>query len=64
MTPDWIETKTAQLLAAARRSGFFASVIADAKHFAAEGFAWDVALAMSCRYWCGSLPGWTPNNLS
>lgn len=52
MNADWIETKTAQLLAAAKRSGFFADVITEAKWFEKQGYAWDVALAMSCKYWC------------
>lgn len=50
--PDWVETKTAALLAAAKRSGFFANAIRDAQFFAADGYAWDVALAISCGYWC------------
>jgi|TARA_R110000868_G_C10780465_1_gene755463 hypothetical protein len=49
---DWIETKTSQLLAMAKRSGYFVDVIKDAKHFAAEGYEWDVALAKACTYWC------------
>ena len=49
---DWIENKTAELLATAKRSGFFSDIIADAKEIQDEGFAWDVALAESCRYWC------------
>lgn len=49
---DWIEAKTAELLAKARRSGFFEGVIADAKWFAEQGYVWDVALALSCKYWC------------
>jgi hypothetical protein len=52
MTPDWIEKKTAELLASAKRSGFFKDAIRDAKFFAEQGYAWDVALAMSCKYWC------------
>lgn len=51
-TPDWIETTTAELLRAAKRSGYFADVIRDAKHFSAEGYAWDVALSIACNYWC------------
>lgn len=50
--PCWVERKTAELLAKAKRSGFFRDVISDAEHFASEGYAWDVALAMSCEYWC------------
>ena len=49
--PDWIETKTAELLAAGRRSGYFAQMIQDAKYFEEEGYVWDVALAMSAAYW-------------
>ena len=61
-SPDWIEAKTSRLLTAARRSGFFANVIADAKLFAAEGYVWDVALMLSLRYWAadpvtGRVPG-------
>jgi len=48
---DWIETKTAQLLAAGKRSGFFADMIADAMEFEREGYVWDVALAKSAAYW-------------
>lgn len=51
MTADFIETKTAELLARAKRSGFFADVIRDAEFFEADGYAWDVALAISCNYW-------------
>ena len=52
MQPDWIERKTASLLLAAKRSGFFRDVISDAEWFAKDGYVWDVALAMSCEYWC------------
>ena len=48
---DWVETKTAQLLAAGKRSGFFAEMIDDAERFARDGYAWDVALAKSAAYW-------------
>ena len=48
---DWIEQKTAELLRIAKRSGYFAEVIADAKHFQSEGYVWDVALAIACEYW-------------
>ena len=51
-TRDWEETKTTQLLVAAKQSGFFSDVISDAKEFESEGYVWDVALAMSCKYWC------------
>lgn len=51
--PDFIETRIAALIRAAKRSGYFADVIDDAKHFHEnDGYAWDVALAMSCEYWC------------
>jgi hypothetical protein len=50
--PDWVELKTARLLAAAKRSGFFRDCIRDAEAFAADGYVWDVALAMSCEFWC------------
>jgi hypothetical protein len=53
---DWIELKTERLLAAAKRSGFFADVIRDAEYFAADGYVWDVAIAMSCKYWCSLFP--------
>ncbi len=49
---DWEEVKTAQLLAAAKRSGFFADAIEDAKYFKMQGFTWDVSLAKACKYWC------------
>ena len=50
--PCFIERKTAALLAAAKRSGFFGDVIDDAKRLESEGYAWDVALAIACEYWC------------
>jgi hypothetical protein len=49
--PDFIETKTDQLLAAGKRSGYFADMIEDAEQFERDGYAWDVALAMSAEYW-------------
>ena len=48
---DWIETKTAELLAAGHRSGYFADMIQDAEEIEREGYVWDVALAMSASYW-------------
>lgn len=48
---DWEEKKTAELLLVAKRTGFFADVISDAKEFSAEGYRWDVALAKSLEYW-------------
>lgn len=49
---DWVEKKTAELLAKAKRSGFFRDVIDDAKQFEQDGYVWDVALEIACRYWC------------
>lgn len=49
---DFAERMTAKLLAKAKRSGWFKDVIRDAESFAAEGYAWDVALAKACEYWC------------
>jgi hypothetical protein len=49
---DWIELRTEQLLKKAKLSGFFKDVISDAEEFEKQGFVWDVALAMSCEYWC------------
>lgn len=50
---DFIERKVAQMLRDLRRSGFFQSGIEDARHLQAQhGYAWDVALAISCNYWC------------
>jgi len=48
---DWIEAKTTELLARAKRSRWFEGIISDAKWFAAEGYEWDVALSMSMKYW-------------
>jgi len=49
--PDYIETISEELLAAGRRSGFFADMIRDAKEFEREGYVWDVALAKAAAYW-------------
>jgi hypothetical protein len=49
---DWIEKTTADLLAKAKRSGYFAHVIEDAICFEKQGYVWDVALKLSCNYWC------------
>lgn len=48
---DWIESKTAGMLLRAKRSRWFKSIIIDAKELHADGYAWDIALAMSCEYW-------------
>ena len=51
---DWIERKTAQMIAVARRSQYRESIFADARAIAAEdGLVMDVALAVSLRYWVG-----------
>jgi hypothetical protein len=51
---DWIERKTAQLIAVARRSQYRENIFADARDIAAEdGVVMDVALAISLRYWAG-----------
>jgi len=50
--PDWVEIKTGAMIRSAKDSGFFADVIADARCFLNDGYVWDVALAMSCKYWC------------
>ena len=56
-TPDWIERKTGELLARAKRSPYFREVIEDARYFEArDGYVWDVCLSIACRYWCSALP--------
>lgn len=53
LKPDFIERKTAELLAKAKRSGYFQSIIDDAKWLhEQDGYQWDVALAIACKYWC------------
>lgn len=50
---QWIENKVEEMLKALRRSGFFDQGIESAKSFQAEyGYEWDVALKISCDYWC------------
>ena len=50
---EWIEKKVAAMLADLRRSGFFESGIDEARHLQRQyGYAWDVALKISCNYWC------------
>ena len=49
---DWIERKTDKLLARAKKTGFFDSVIIDAKWIQeTDAVVWDVALALSLRFW-------------
>lgn len=54
---SWEERTMARMLAAAKRSGFFAQVIDDAKAFEADGYCWVVALKLACNYWCSAIPG-------
>lgn len=50
---DWIEKKTDELLAQAKRSRFFGEIISDARRIESdEAVVWDVALARSVDYWC------------
>lgn len=51
MPEDWIEAKECELLAKAKASRWFKEIIDDAKWFAKDGYAWDVALAIACQYW-------------
>ena len=49
--PDFIETKTAELLATAKKCGYFTDVLIDARRLKKEGYVWDVALAIAVKYW-------------
>ena len=50
---EWIEKKVTAMLADLRRSGFWDSGIEEARHLQRTyGYAWDVALKISCDYWC------------
>ena len=50
---EWIEKKVASLLRDLRRSGFWDSGIEEARRLRREfGYQWDVALKISCDYWC------------
>ena len=52
MKKDWLENKLDELIAKAKRTGYFQNVIDDALHFEAnDGYAWDVALAIALEYW-------------
>lgn len=52
MQPCWIETKTAELIDAIKRSPYAKDCFADARQFAEEdGYVMDVALAIAWRYW-------------
>jgi acetyl-CoA carboxylase alpha subunit len=54
MQPDWIELKTARLIARAKRSQYARDIFADAKAIHAEGYVMDVALMKSLQYWEGN----------
>lgn len=50
---NYLEDRVSQLLASLKRSGFWESGIAEAQYLHREkGYVWDVALAISCEYWC------------
>lgn len=51
LQPDWIERKTAELIAKIKRSQWAEGCFRDARHFIREGYAHDVALVMAWRYW-------------
>jgi len=49
----WAEMKVDLMLKQLKASGFFAEGIAEAKHLQSTyGYVWDVALKISCDYWC------------
>ncbi len=48
---DWVEQKTAELIAKIKRSQWADGCFRDARYFAREGYAMDVALAMAWKYW-------------
>jgi hypothetical protein len=49
----WAEKKVDRMLKQLKASGFFAEGIAEAKHLQSTyGYVWDVALKISCDYWC------------
>lgn len=62
MQPDWLETKAAALIAAARKSKFRREIFADADQFIRQGYAKDVALAMAIDYWLWSPMTPSPSN--
>lgn len=51
MEPDWIENKTADLIARARRSKYAKDIFADAAYFRSLGYVDDVALQIAINYW-------------
>lgn len=48
---DWVEQKTAELIAKIKQSQWAADCFRDARFFAREGYAMDVALAMAWKHW-------------
>jgi len=55
--PDFIECKTGELLARAKRSPYFTDIIADAEDLERRfALVWDICLAISVSYWCDPLP--------
>ena len=49
----WAEKKVDRMLKQLRASGFFDEGIREAKHLQETyGYVWDVALKISCDYWC------------
>jgi hypothetical protein len=50
---EWLEKKVDEMLADLRRSEFWDSGIDEARHLQRTyGYVWDVALKISCDYWC------------
>lgn len=49
---SWIENQVEKMLRDLRASGYFNQGIEDAREFHRQGYVWDVALRMSCNYWC------------
>lgn len=51
IAPDWVENNSAAMVAKIKRSPFAAACFSDVRHFMADGFAADVAMAMAWNYW-------------
>ena len=47
----WVEAKAAELIGKIKRSQWAESCFADVRRFMAEGYACDVAMAISWGYW-------------
>lgn len=61
---DWVEAKTAQLIACARRSAWSREIFADADHFISQGYVTDVALMIACQYWLSDgVTRWQPGEV-